>query len=139
MAFRISTDLKNYMCNVGVAVPLSGTYGTDGTASLNLYSGTQPSTADSGTTGTLIATITGISWSSGVAGTASLFSSTGYSGTATIDGTIGWGRMENIGAFGTCRVDGDCGTSGSEVFAINVNVVSADDVVTLHSADIYMG
>lgn len=144
MAFRISTDLKNYLVDKGVIEMLAGTTGTAGTACLKIYTGTQPASADegnagtlSGTYGTLLCEIAGISWSAGTGGTGS-FTTSGFSGTAVTSGTAGWGRLENVNDQGTCRVDGDVGTSGGNVFTINVSNITAGEVVSIVTSDIYM-
>ena len=144
MAFRISTDLKNFLCNTGVVAQLAGTSGTAGTGILRIYTGTQPSGADEGTAGTLDGTfgtmlvkITGIGWSAATTGTSS-FATSGYNGTAVTSGTAGWARLECVNSNGTCRVDGDCGTSGANVFTINIKTITAGQVVRVVSSDIYM-
>jgi hypothetical protein len=144
MALRISTDLKNFLCNTGVITQLAGTTGTAGTACIYFYNGTQAGNADNGTAGTLSGTfgsclciISGVAWSAGTSGTAYLASSS-YAGTAVGTGTASWARAECVNANGTCRIDGDVGTSSANVFAINVSSLTAGGVVTLVSADIYM-
>jgi hypothetical protein len=82
--------------------------------------------------------ITGIGWSAATSGTSTFATAGGYTGTAVTTGTVGWGRMETIGASGTYRIDGDVGTSGNEVYNINVIAMEVDDVITLDSANIYM-
>jgi len=145
MAFRISTPLKNYLVDKGVVEMLAGTTGTAGTGCLRIYTGTQPGSADegsagtlSGTYGTLLCEIAGISWSAGTGGTGVFTSTSGFLGTAVTTGTAGWGRLEAVNAQGTCRVDGDVGTSGGNVFTINVSSIVAGQVVSILSSDIYM-
>lgn len=145
MAFRMNDGLKNYLCDTGVVTIMAGTTGTGGTASLRLYTGSQPASATEGSTGTLSGTwgtllveITGIGWSAATSGTSTFATAGGYTGTAVTTGTVGWGRMETIGASGTYRIDGDVGTSGNEVYNINVIAMEVDDVITLDSANIYM-
>jgi hypothetical protein len=138
MAFRMSTSLKNHLCNTGVVSALAGTTGASGTASLRLYTGTQPASADSGTSGIMLCEITGIGWDNATNGTSTFNSTAGYTGTAVQAGTIGWARMECISALGTCRIDGDAGTSSLNVFTINVPVLEVSGLVALNSANIYM-
>lgn len=138
MAFRMSTDLKNHLCDNGVITALAGTTGASGTASLRLYNGTQPATADSGTNGTMLCEITGIAWNNATNGTAVFNSTAGYTGTSVVAGTIGWARMECISSLGTCRIDGDAGTSTLNVFTINVPTVEIGGLVTLNTSNIYM-
>ena len=139
MAFKLSNAQANVLCN-SLVTSLAGTTGISGTASLNLYSGSQPASANDevGTGNNLLCTIEGIGWKAGTAGTASLASSSGYQGTASTAGIAGWGRIETINGSGTCRADGDVGTSIGNVFQINLNNFSSGGLVTLVSADIYM-
>lgn len=146
MAFRMSNDLKNHLCNTGVVSIMAGTTGTNGTARLYIYSGTQPSSATSGTVGTLGGTfgtclciIPNIGWSAATMGTSALANGAGYTGTAVTSGTAGWARLESVNATaGTYRIDGDVGTSGANVFTINVLNIVDGEAITLNSANIYM-
>ena len=138
MAFRISTALKNSLC-LALINPLAGTSGVSGPASLKIYEGVQPASADDDAgTYSLLCEISNIGWNATTSGTASFANTSGYVGTAAMDGTAGWGRMENINGLGTCRVDGDVGTQVNNVFTINVNSFSSGGEITLLSADIYM-
>jgi len=134
-AFRMSNDLKNALCG-NVISYIAGADGTDGL--LTISAGPQPGDAGSDGTGGTLCVIGGIAWNSTTSGTASLASTTGYAGTAIAAGTAGWGRLEYVGTAGTCRIDGDIGTSAAHVFMINVNNFSSGGVITLLSADIYM-
>lgn len=137
MAFRLSTDLKNVLVNTMITT-MAGTYGTAGTASLTIYTGTQPASADSDGTGSTIAVIENIGWSDDnptTSGTAALADS--YVGTSGEAGTAGWARLECINDAGTCRIDGDVGTSIANVFRINDTVIDGTAAVTLLSANIY--
>lgn len=138
MAFKISLDLQKHLLNGGIISAIAGTSGTAGTATLNLYSGTQPANADAGTSGTLICTIAGISWNTATNGTTGLASTDGYSGTAIKAGTIGWGRMECISEKGTCRIDGNAGSNGGEVWSTTRCIVGAGDAVHLVTADLFV-
>ena len=146
MAQKISTDLKNYIINKAIVEAIAGTCGTAGTASINIYSGSQPATADAGTSGSLLCTISGIGWASGTgttSGTAALASTTGYSGTATNTGTAGWARMETVGVgyngnAATHRIDGDVGTASPCTFVINVAAMTSGGVVSLLTAPVSM-
>jgi hypothetical protein len=57
-------------------------------------------------------------------------------GTAGSTGVAGWARLETINDSGTCRIDGDVGTSGTNAFTINVNSITEDGEVTLTAATI---
>jgi hypothetical protein len=135
MALKISTDLKNAAC-LNVINLLAGTSGTDGTASLKIIAGAQPTNADSSGTGGTLCVISGIGWNAATSGTAALWGT--FSGTAGSNGTPGWARMECVNASGTCRIDGDVGTAGTNTFTINVASITSGGVVTLTAADIYL-
>lgn len=125
MAFRINSTLKNSVAQ-NLAEIFSGTSG----ATVRLYSGTQPGTAGDGTSGCInIATISNVLWGSATGGTADL--SALYSGTVGTSGTISWLRCE---ANGGEIIDVECGTAGTESFAISKTVFTDGDVVTLISA-----
>jgi hypothetical protein len=131
--------MKNAMCNEVLSL-MAGTNGTSGTASLKIYSGAQPASADdgAGTSGTMLCQIDNIGWNLGTSGTSFLASTSGYQGTASDAGSAGWARMETVNGFGTCRIDGDCGIVAGNVFTLNINEFSTGGLVTLLSADIYM-
>ncbi len=150
MALRLSTDLKNYVVNQGIAKQLAGTMGTGGTTVLNIYNGVQPTSADDGTNGTLLCTIINIGWggSNGTIGSTqgllAFGTSAGYTGTAATSGTAVWARMETIGtgftgSAATHRIDGDVGTSASATFVINSTVITALGAVTILSMPISIG
>lgn len=151
MALKLSTDLKNYIVNKGIIQQMAGFAGTAGTAVLNIYSGSQPASADGTASGVLLCTISGIGWglhgSAGsigtTSGTAALASTAGYVGTAVTSGTAGWARLETFGtnftgSAGTFRIDGDIGTSGVATFIIDSNIVTGGVPVTLLTAPVYM-
>jgi hypothetical protein len=72
-------------------------------------------------------------------GTSALANGAGYTGTAVTSGTAGWARLESVNATaGTYRIDGDVGTSGANVFTINVLNIVDGEAITLNSANIYM-
>jgi hypothetical protein len=147
MALRLSTDLKNYVINQGIIKTMSGTIGTGGTAVLNIYTGTQPSSADSepsGTSGTLLCQIINIGWG-GSNGTRGATSGTvshgsdaaGYTGTAVATGTAGWARLETFGtnahgSAGNFRIDGNVGVASTCSFVIDsVSITNAGSVTLL--------
>jgi len=150
MALKLSTDLKNYIVNQGIAKQMAGTMGTGGTCVLNIYNGTQPADADSATSGTLLCQIINIGWGGtgnagtigGTAGTVSHSSgAAGFSGTAIADGTATWARMVTFGtgftgSAGTFRIDGDVGTASTCTFVINVAAIGNGGAVTLLTAPI---
>lgn len=137
MAFRMSIDLKNELVNRTVQL-MAGTIGTGGTAKLWIRDGSQPTDIGSAGTGGTLCVIENIGWGSAAAGTASFATAGGYTGTAGSDGTAGWARLECINDYGTCRIDGDVGTSAANVFTINVNDISSAGIISLTQANIYV-
>jgi hypothetical protein len=147
MALRLSEDLKNEVIN-HMIIKVAGTCYTAGTASIKIYTGSQPTNADtapSGVNGTLLCTIISMGWGAGTcgatAGTASLTSGSGYFGTAVATGTAGWARIQTVGAdftgsAGTYNIDGDVGTSGASTFVINSVSITNLSTVTLVTAPI---
>jgi hypothetical protein len=135
MAFRLSTLLKDIVLN-NLVTNMASTVGTDGTASLNVYSGTQPASADDATAGSLLCSIANIGWAAATGGTSSLAAAAGYSGTAIATGTAGWARFEFLGSAGTYRMDGEVGTASTGTFVINAVSVSSGGIVTLLTANI---
>lgn len=119
MALKIGTILKNAIVNQ-VILSLAGTTGVAGTAKVYLYTGTQPTDADTaptGTSATLLGTISDISWALCTGGTSAL---TGvFTGSAGVAGTVGWARFESIMDAGTFVMDGNVGTGATNVLVIN--------------------
>ena len=134
MAFAMNNTLKNALLGNAVTY-LAGTTGTAGTATLTIRAGDQPSAESAGTGGTLCV-ITGIGWNSGTAGTSTLAGT--YVGTAGSTGDAGWARLECVNTAGTCRIDGNVGTSGTNTFTINTTTITEDGEVTLSAASIYI-
>ena len=145
MALKLSTDLKRYIISQGVIKQMAGTAGTGGTCTLLLYTGTQPTNADTaptGTSGTILGTISGIGWGGtmgATSGTAALAGT--FVGTAGVTGTAGWARMRTYGtnftgSAGTYTIDADVGTAATCTFVINSVSVTALESISLHTASI---
>lgn len=134
MAVKLNANLKNYIINQEIITQIAGTSGTAGTASLLIYTGSQPANADAVATGTLLCTIGSIGWNLATAGTAALCGT--YSGTAATTGTAGWARMSTVNSNGTFCIDGDVSISSTSVFQINGAALNTEDVVQLQSANI---
>lgn len=133
MAFAMNNTLKNAVV-LNVITLMAGTSGTGGTASLSIRAGDQPSAESAGTGGTLCV-IAGIGWDAATGGTANM-STSSYVGTAGSTGVAGWARLETINDSGTCRIDGNVGTSATNAFTINVNSITEGGEVTLTAATI---
>lgn len=153
MALKISRDLKNYIINQGIVKQMAGTMGTGGTCVIKIYTGSQPTDADtapSGTNSTMLCQILNLGWGgTGEAGTVGATSGTashssgapGYVGTAAETGLAGWARMQTFGtnftgSAGTYNIDGDVGTGGTCAFIINSASITVNGAVTLLSAPI---
>ena len=144
MALRFSTDLKNWVVNDGIVKKMAGTMGTGGTASITIYTGTQPTNADAAPAGdnsTALAIITGIGWggSNGTrgatCGTVAFGTSIGYTVNAIETGTAGWARMVTVGtgytgSAATFRIDGAVGVGGQD-FVIDAVAITSGGAVTI--------
>ena len=146
MALSLSKDLKNYVINKALVETMAGTVGVDGTASLKIYSGSQPTNADAATNGEMLCEIVSIGWSTNgtvgtTAGTATIAVPAGYTGTAATTGTAGWARLETVGSgyqgtAATFRIDGGVGTASTNTFVINATSITAGGIVSLLTAPI---
>lgn len=100
--------------------------GAGASASIKIYSGSAPSTADAPATGTLLATFTtasgGTSWNAASAGSAALASALNVNASAT--GTAGYVRMEK----GTYVLQGSVGTSGADFIVDSTSLTSGNNV-----------
>lgn len=110
---------------------------------IEVWSGTQPTGADSAPTGTLLCTFysdgssAGLEFDDAATGVLSKKSTETWSGTAVASGTAGWFRLKQPGDLGTenttdCRFDGACATSGSELNMSSLTI-TADAVQTISS------
>ena len=133
MTLRIST---------GLATLLAGTTGFSGAMAngvIDIYSGTQPATADSAATGTLLGTVTlnagaftpgsttnGLTFSAASAGVVSKSGVWSFVGIAA--GTAGWfrfrGNAVDSGGISTAlpRLDGSVATSGANLNLSNISI-----------------
>lgn len=122
MTARLSTGLVNKMMD-SASFKAAFALGF-----IDIYSGTQPFSADNAPNGTKLCTLysdgttTGLSWADAASGGAlSKLSSQTWSSTVTAAGTAGWFRLREasdtgLGASTTaCRYDGAIATNGSEM------------------------
>jgi len=102
---------------------------------INVYSGTQPTSADDAPSGTLLVTFysdgaaAGLEFDDASAGVISKKSTETWSGTAVASGTAGWFRMYQAGDSGAssttdCRLDGACATSGAQLNMSSLSITS---------------
>ena len=98
----------------------------DDIVALDVYTGAQPA-AGAAASGTLLGTITGITWGAAAAGARSVNASTDDE-DADASGTAGWGRFRNAG--GTVFFDGAVGSE----FTLDDPDIVAGGVISLTSA-----
>jgi hypothetical protein len=101
--------------NTAKQVALAGT-GVASLTILDVYTGTQPASANDAASGTLLGTITGIAWDT--AANPAVLDDAPYEGSAAESGTAGWGRFRN--SDGSLRMDG---AVGSEFTMADTSVV----------------
>lgn len=139
MALKLGMTLKNVVINQIIS-SLAGTTGVDGTAKVYLYTGSQPvdaDTAPSGTSGTLLGTISAISWELCTGGTAALTNV--FSGTSGVAGTVGWARFEAVMAAGTFVMDGNVGVAATHTFVMsNPAFATAGSPVSILTGPLYI-
>lgn len=122
MATRLSTGLVNKLMDTG-SFKATFTAGF-----IDIYSGTQPASADDAPTGTKLLTVYSDGTSAGlhfaaaaVNGAIAKLSSETWSGTIQNGGTAGWFRLREASDSGTsvsttaCRLDGAISTSGAQM------------------------
>lgn len=102
-----------------------------GPGEIRLYSGSQPASAESAATGTLLATFT-LNDPAGTvaAGVLTLDVDPGISTTAVATGTAGWFRATD--SAGTTVFDGSAGTSGADLI-LNTTAISSGGTVSITS------
>jgi hypothetical protein len=133
MAIQFCTPIKDGMID-DMILKLAGTFGTAGTATLRIYTGTQPETGPptgSCGTGILLCEIINIGFNAASNGSAGMGSAGGFTGTAATDGTAGWGRLTNGGTSGTMFLDAPITLEGTSGFGMNDVVCVAEAEVTV--------
>ncbi len=118
MALAYSTAIRNAMLDsITTAVGASGL--------LRIYSGTRPATGGAATT--LLAQLTcNATFAPSASGGVLTLNSITQDSSADATGTASWFRLLTIGA-GIC-VDGDCGTSGSDLNLTTLSIVATQPV-----------
>lgn len=145
-ALRLSTGTRAALLGTsGVRELLSGGW-------VDIYTGSQPLTADLAETGTKLATISSTSGTGaadgvilGTAGTVGIMpiGLPAWSGVVTAAGIAGWFRFYGSsgtgglhGSSGTgIRVDGNCGISGADMTLTHTNL-ALDSTLTITAANI---
>jgi hypothetical protein len=130
MAVRLSANLANSLADA-----IDTFLGNAGT--IKIYTGSQPATADSAATGTLLATFTLGSPGFGAASAGVItLSGTPLTVAAAATGTAGWFRMWKSDGT-TAVLDGSVGTSGNQI-NLNTTSITSGVNVTITSGTITM-
>ena len=129
---RLSTGLRNKMLDGGVGGGLKGALAL---GFINIYSGPQPLSADTGATGTLLGTAsvnaggTGLTLDAAVIGVISKSSEVWKFLGLNPGGTAGWFRFYSAAdtpantSTTTARIDGSVATSGADMNLSNISIV----------------
>jgi hypothetical protein len=117
MTIRINNTLRDAMVTAAAD-----------NGNLFIYSGTQPASADTAPSGTLLVQMDYLTFTAPTTGSKSLAAT--VPGTAVATGTAGWGRYTD----GSIRVDGSVGATGSGAdFIISSTAITINDVVTVQT------
>ena len=141
MTVRLSTGLRNKILDGGAGGGVKGAFSA---CFINIYTGSQPASPDTGATGTLLGTAsvsgggTGMTFDSAVAGVLSKAAAETWRFTGLAAGTAGWFRLwqngDTVTSLSTtaARLDGSIGTSGADLNLTNV-VIAVAQVNTIDS------
>jgi len=134
MTTRLSAAIRNAMQN---QVSLGVDAGT-GPGTIKVYSGSQPATADTAASGTLLVTITlnDPSFGASASGVITADVDPIPTGTAVATGTAGWARVAD--SDGLAVVDGSVAASGGD-FTISTTSITSGQVVNLTGATLTLG
>lgn len=127
MTYRDSVAARNAANDARLALANGGT--------IEIRSGTQPATADTAASGTLLATLTlpTPAFAASVNGVADIDADPDLETTGAADGTAGWARVKGSG--GATVFDGSVATSGGD-FTINSTAITTGGTVTLTSGTV---
>lgn len=128
MTIRLSTGARNALLSTG---DFQGTFNL---CFVDLYSGSQPASADKAPTGTKLATYsvdhagTGGTWAAASGGQIDKTSSENWQAAGLVAGTPGWFRMRLGADLGTenttdIRMDGSVSSSGADFNMSDTNIV----------------
>lgn len=131
MTIKLSTGLRTKMLNGGATGGIKGAL--DG-GNINIYSGPQPLSADTGATGTLLATVSvasaGLTFDAAVAGAISKAAAEDWGFTGLANGTAGWFRFfpaagdPSTTSTTEARIDGSIASSGGDMRVATVSIVT---------------
>ena len=129
MTVKLSTGLRAKMLTGGTTGGLKGALNL---GKINIYSGPQPLTADTGATGTLLGTVTvdaggtGLTFDDAVGGTIAKAAAEDWKCIGIAAGTAGWFRFYPAGGDPSAtstteaRIDGSIANSGGDLRVSNV-------------------
>ena len=130
MTIKLSTGLRTKMLNGGATGGIKGAL--DG-GNINIYSGPQPLIADTGATGTLLATVSvagaGLTFDAAVAGAIAKAAAEDWGYTGLANGTAGWFRFfpaagdPSTTSATEARIDGSIASSGRDMRVATVSIV----------------
>ena len=124
MTLKLGTTMRNLIADA---------MGTElASATLSVYTGSQPADPQATATGTKLVDITLTSFDTAASGVAALNTASPNEGTAVATGTAGWARLISASSR---RIDGTVGTSGTD-FIINTASITNGGTVTLIEMDI---
>ena len=130
MALRLSTGLRNQL----LGTDDFKTIFTD--CFINIYAGTQPTSADTSTSATLLCTIysdgssAGLEFDAPASGAISKAAAETWSGTAAASGTAAWFRLYEAGdtpgstSTSAARIDGTVGVTGGDMNISSTTIAS---------------
>ena len=124
MAFQFSSALRTNQ-----ASQLQTTVGAAGTTAMTLviYSGSEPATCAAAATGTALVTITlPATFLTSASGATTLAGT--WSGTASATGTAGYFRIYDMASTPVCHIQGNVGTSGTDLVINNTSIASSQTV-----------
>jgi hypothetical protein len=123
MAIKYSTTLRNAQLDV-----ITGTSGIGASGLLRIYSGTRPANVAASITGTLLAELT-LNATFAAAASAGVLTANSITGDSSADatGTATHFRIWKAGG-STAVIDGDVGTSGSDLNLTTTSIVAAQPV-----------
>lgn len=134
MAVRLSATLANALANSVDDTVNGGT----GAGTIKVYTGTQPATADTAASGTLLATFTLGDPAFGAAASGVItLSGVPLTVAAVATGTAGWFRIESNGGATLSVLDGSVGTTGNQI-NLNTTSITSGVNVTITSGTITM-
>lgn len=132
MSIRISDALRNHMLDGGAG---GGIKNALNLGFINIYTGSQPSSANTGATGTLLGTVsvngdgvTGLSFDAASGGVIAKAAAQAWKFVGLAAGVAGWFRFYEAGGTPAntdpteARLDGAVGVSGAELNLSNVTI-----------------